>query len=112
VISDGVQARIGTVSADRERFSPWRTIEGETLADARLPQLQVMLEGVFDKRRFLDLVRYFIVFEDAGGGVLVKKMAGYHQYHAVNVALAETLRACVPADEPLMVRDGPGQHHH
>ena len=60
----------------------------------------MVLEGVFDKRRFLDLIRYFIVFEDDGGGVLIKKMAGYHQYHAVNVALAETLRACVPADEP------------
>jgi type I restriction enzyme R subunit len=110
VISDGVQARIGTLSADRERFMPWRTIEGETLADTRLPQLQVVLEGVFEKRRFLDLVRYFIVFEDAGGGVLIKKMAGYHQYHAVNVALAETLRACVPADEPLMVREEEGTY--
>jgi len=96
VISDGVQARIGTLTADKEWFMPWRTIEGETLADAYLPQLQVVLEGVFDKQRFLDLVRHFIVFEDSGGGVLIKKMAGYHQYHAVNVALAETLRACIP----------------
>jgi type I restriction enzyme R subunit len=93
VISDGVEARIGTISADRERFAPWRTIEGEKLADTRLPQLQVMLEGVFEKRRFLDLIRYFIVFEDAGGGVLIKKMAGYHQYHAVNLALASTVAA-------------------
>ncbi len=110
VISDGMQARIGTLSADRERFMPWRTIAGETLADARLPQLQVVLEGVFEKRRFLDMVRYFIVYEDAGGGILIKKMAGYHQYHAVNVALAETLRACVPADEPLMVREEEGTY--
>jgi type I restriction enzyme R subunit len=93
VISDGIEARIGTISADRERFAPWRTIEGEKLADTKLPQLQVMLEGVFEKRRFLDLIRYFIVFEDAGGGVLVKKMAGYHQYHAVNLALASTVKA-------------------
>ncbi len=99
VISDGVQARIGTLTADKEWFMPWRTIEGETLADASLPQLQVVLEGVFDKRRFLDLVRHFIVFEDSGGGVLIKKMAGYHQYHAVNVALAETLRACMTVSE-------------
>jgi type I restriction enzyme R subunit len=97
VISDGVQARIGTLTADRERFMPWRTIAGETLADATLPQLQVVLEGVFEPRRFLDMVRYFNVFEEMGGGVLVKKMAGYHQYHAVNVALAETLRACASA---------------
>jgi type I restriction enzyme R subunit len=93
VISDGVEARIGTISADRERFAPWRTIEGEKLADTKLPQLQVMLEGVFEKRRFLDLIRYFIVFEDAGGGVLIKKMAGYHQYHAVNLALESTVAA-------------------
>src|SRR5260370_28465599 len=88
----------------------WRTVEGEKLADARLPQLQVVLDGVFDKRRFLDLIRYFSVFEDAGGGVLIKKMAGYHQYHAVNVALAETLRACVPTDEPWEVGEEGGTY--
>ena len=93
VISDGVQARIGTLTADREWFLPWRTIEGEELADTRLPQLQVVLEGVFEKRRFLDLIRHFIVFEDTAGGTLSKKMAGYHQYHAVNLALESTLRA-------------------
>jgi type I restriction enzyme R subunit len=93
VISDGVQARIGTLTADREWFMPWRTIEGEELADTKLPQLQVVLQGVFEKRRFLDLIRHFIVFEDVGGGVLVKKMAGYHQYHAVNLALDSTVRA-------------------
>ncbi|MEW6061679.1 MAG: type I restriction endonuclease subunit R [Bacteroidota bacterium] len=95
VISDGVQARIGTLTADKEWFMPWRTIEGEQLADTKLPQLQVVLEGVFEKRRFLDLIRYFIVFEDAPGSAFVKKMAGYHQYHAVNVAVNETLRASV-----------------
>jgi len=94
VISDGVEARIGTLTADRERFMPWRTIEGEELADARLPQLEVVLKGVFDQKRFLDMIRHFIVFEDDGGGVLIKKMAGYHQYHAVNVAVKETIRAC------------------
>ena len=105
IISDGIQARIGTLTADKEWFMPWRTIEGETLADASLPQLQVVLEGVFDKLRFLDLVRHFIVFEDTGGGVLVKKMAGYHQYHAVNVALAETLRACMTVSDLTGIRD-------
>ncbi len=105
VISDGVQARIGTLTADREWFMPWRTIEGEELADTRLPQLQVVLEGIFEKRRFLDLIRYFIVFEDVGGGVLVKKMAGYHQYHAVNVALAETMRACMTTADVSGLRD-------
>ncbi len=94
VISDGVQARIGTLTADREWFMPWRTIAGEELADNKLPQLQVVLEGVFDKRRLLNLIRHFIVFEDGGGGLLLKKMAGYHQFHAVNLALDATVKAC------------------
>ncbi len=93
VISDGMQARIGTITASKEWFLPWRTIEGEELADTHLTQLQVMLEGVFEKRRLLDLIRYFIVFEDTGGGVLAKKMAGYHQYHATNKAVESTIKA-------------------
>ena len=96
VISDGVEARIGTLTADRERFMPWRTIDGEDLAPASVPQLQVVLEGVFEKRRFLDLVRHFNVFEDDGRGVVVKKMAGYHQFHAVNRAIEETVAASGP----------------
>ena len=84
---------------------PWRTIEGEDLADTKLPQLQVMLEGVFEKRRLLDLIRHFIVFEDVGGGVLVKKMAEYHQYHAVNVAVQETVRACMTVADVTGIRD-------
>ncbi len=99
VISDGVQARIGTLTADREWFLPWRTIEGEELADERLPQLQVVIEGVFEKRRFLDMIRHFIVFEDTGGGMLHKKMAAYHQYHAVNRALEATIEAAMPSGD-------------
>jgi type I restriction enzyme R subunit len=99
MVSDGVQARIGTLTADWEWFLPWRTVTGEELAPAHLPELQVVFEGAFDRRRFLDLIRHFIVFEDVGGGVLVKKMAGYHQYHAVNVAVEETVRACLPGEE-------------
>ena len=93
LVSDGVEARIGTLTAGREWFKPWRTISGETLADPHLPELQVMLEGVCLPGRFLSLVRDFIVFEDDGSGALVKKMAGYHQFHAVRVAVTETLRA-------------------
>jgi type I restriction enzyme R subunit len=92
VVSDGVQARIGALHAGQEWFKPWRTISGETLADPHLPELQVVIEGVFDKRWFLDLIHHFVVFEDSGAA-LVKKMAGYHQFHAVNVAIQETLRA-------------------
>ena len=93
MVSDGVEARVGTLTAGREWFKPWRTISGETLADPNMPELQVMLEGVCAPERFLSLVRDFIVFEDDGSGALTKKMAGYHQFHAVQVAVAETLRA-------------------
>jgi type I restriction enzyme, R subunit len=110
VVSDGVEARIGTLTAGREWFKPWRTISGERLADPHLPELQVMLEGVFDKRRLLDLVRHFIVFEDAGGGPLVKKMAGYHQFHAVTVAVIETLRAAQLQREADRVAETAGRY--
>ena len=93
VISDGLTARVGALGAGREWFKPWRTIHGEALADPHMPELQVVIEGLFAPRRFLDFVRDFIVFEDDGSGRLIKKMAGYHQFHAVQVAVAETLRA-------------------
>ena len=93
MVSDGTEARIGTLTSGREWFKPWRTIAGETLADRLLTELQVMLEGVFERSRFLGLVRDFIVFDDDGSGALEKKMAGYHQFHAVRVAVDETLRA-------------------
>src|SRR5581483_6183960 len=108
IASDGVQTRIGSLGAGKEWFKPWRTITGRGDAAASLSELEVVLQGVFDQRRFLDLVRYFIVFEDAGGGQLFKKMAGYHQFHAVNVAVEETLRAARPvlADR---IADAPGR---
>ena len=99
VVSDGLEARIGTLTAGREWFKPWRTIGGERLADPHMPQLQVVLEGVCAPGRFLSLVRDFIVFEDDGSGALVKKMAGYHQFHAVEAAVAETLRAAERLNE-------------
>ena len=93
IVSDGVQARIGTLTAGREWFKPWRTITGESLAETYMPELEVMLEGVCEQSRFLSMVHDFIVFEDEGSSAPVKKMAGYHQFHAVQVAVAETLRA-------------------
>lgn len=93
VISDGLNARIGSLTADKEWFLPWKTIEGEVTAPASVTQLEVLLRGVFEKRRFLDLMRYFIVFEHDRGTPSVKKIAGYHQFHAVNVAVEETIRA-------------------
>jgi type I restriction enzyme R subunit len=93
VVSDGTKARIGVLGAGKEWFKPWRTIDGRGDAPKGMPELQVVLDGVFERRRFLDLIRYFIVFEDMGGGTLAKKMAGYHQFHAVNFAVEQTLRA-------------------
>ena len=93
MVSDGTEARIGTLTAGREWFKPWRTVTGEKLADSHMTELQVMLEGIGSPDRFLALVRDFIVFEDDGSGALAKKMAGYHQFHAVRVAVDETLRA-------------------
>ena len=93
IISDGLNARIGALGAGREWFKPWRTISGEVLAGPHLTELQVMLEGVCQPERFLALLRDFMVFDDDGSGKLVKKIAGYHQFHAVQVAVSETLRA-------------------
>jgi len=96
VISDGTQARIGSLTAPKERFMPWRTIEGDAVAPSTLMQLEVLVKGVFEKRRFLDLVRHFMVFEDEGDGELIKKQAGYHQFHAVNAAVETTVKAVSP----------------
>ena len=110
LVSDGAQARLGTLTAGREWFKPWRTISGEGPADPGMPELQVMLEGVCAPVRFLALVRDFIVFEDDGSGALAKKMAGYHQFHAVQVAVGETLRAASLQEEASRVADGDGRY--
>ena len=94
-ISDGIQARLGTLTSGRERFMPWRTIAGKEIASARSLELEVLIRGVFEKRRFLDLVRNFVVFEDTKSS-LEKKIAGYHQFHAVNKAVGCTLESARP----------------
>lgn len=98
VISDGHQAKLGTITSDWERFMTWRTVNGDDLAPVGALQLETLLNGVFDKHRFLDLIRNFIVFEDAGDSqtgntTSLKKVAGYHQFHAVNKAVAKTVQA-------------------
>ena len=105
VVSDGTEARLGTLTAGREWFKPWRTVSGDGLAEVTALELRVLLEGVCAPERLLPLIRDFIVFEDDGRGVLVKKMAGYHQFHAVRTAVAETLRAA-----SLRVREEPGRY--
>ena len=93
MVSDGLHARVGTLTAGKEWFKPWKTMEDQEPGAANLPELQVMLEGVCEQSNFLTLLRDFIVFDDDGSGKLVKKMAGYHQFHAVQAAVEETLRA-------------------
>ena len=110
IASDGVKARMGTLTAGREWFKPWRTIAGEALAGSHLPQLQVMLEGMCERDRFLSLVRDFIVFDDDGSGKLAKKMAGYHQFHAVQTAVEETLRAAALRRKAKRVSEQAGRH--
>lgn len=99
VISDGLEARIGTLTSIRERFMPWRTIEGEQLAPPTLLRLEVLIRGAFDKRRLLDLIRNYIVFEIDDEGGIAKKMAGYHQYHAVKKAVESTVHASRPSGD-------------
>ena len=100
VVSDGLQARMGSVTANQEWFKVWRTIEGEADAPKTALELEVLVRGVFERQRFLDLLHHFIVFEeDPDSGALHKIIAGYHQFHAVNAAVEETVRACGTAQE-------------
>lgn len=93
VISDGLQARLGTLSSGWDRFMPWRTVDGQGIAPKGTPELEIVVRGVFEPRRFLDYVLNFVVFEDDGAKV-IKKAAAYHQYWAVNRALSCTFSAC------------------
>ena len=95
VASDGVTARIGTLTAGWDRFMPWRTTDGREIAAKGKPELDVLIQGVFEQERFLDIVRHFVVFE-VDGSTIIKKMAGYHQFHAVNKAVDCTLKAVSP----------------
>ena len=95
VISDGIKAGLGTLTSPWERFAPWRTVDGQAVADGDELELSTLLTGVFEKSRFLELVRSFIVFEDSDDGPM-KKLGGYHQVGAVREALVQTVRATRP----------------
>ena len=92
VTSDGLSARVGSLSADQERFMPWRTTDGTRIEPKGKPELATLVEGIFAPGRFLELLRHFTVFAERGDG-LVKIIAGYHQFHGVRKAVASTLRA-------------------
>ena len=95
VTSDGLHARLGSLTANLERFMPWRTVDGSAVAPKGAPELGTVIEGVFEKARFLTLIRDFTVFADTGSG-LVKIVAGYHQFHAVRHAVTSTIAAASP----------------
>jgi type I restriction enzyme R subunit len=95
VASDGVYARMGSLSADEERFMAWRTIDGKERDPlGQFGELETLVKGVFNQEHLLDYLHHFIVFEDDGG--LVKKIAAYHQFHAVRVAVERVLEASAP----------------
>jgi type I restriction enzyme R subunit len=94
VASDGLGAAMGSFSAPWEHFAPWKTIDSRNVV-TDLPDLEVMVRGVFEPQRFLDLVRSFVVFSDEPDG-LTKKLAKYHQFWAVNAAVASTIEAAGP----------------
>lgn len=92
VVSDGINARAGTLTADEDWFLAWRTIDGDEVAPQSVPQLEVLIKGMLQRDRFLDIIRHFILFQ-SDGQETVKILAGYHQYHAVNKAVESTHRA-------------------
>ena len=95
VISDGSEARLGSLSSNAERFMQWRTIDGETLDPlGQFNELETLIRGVLSPRYFLDYLRFFVLFED--DGTLVKKIAGYHQFHAVRAAINQVVAASRP----------------
>lgn len=95
VISDGTEARLGSLSANAERFLQWRTIDGVNLDPlGEFNELQTLVRGALAPSYLLDYLRYFVLFEDDGR--LVKKVAGYHQYHAVRAAIGHVVAASRP----------------
>ncbi len=111
IVSDGLQARIGSLTANQEWFKVWRTVDGEEHAPRASLELEVLVRGVFEKRRFLDLLQHFIVFEeDTESDRLHKIIAGYHQFHAVNAAVQETVRAS-GMEAAMMAAEVPEGHY-
>jgi len=95
VISDGTEALLGSLSANAERFMAWRTIDGITLDPlGEFNELQTLVRGVLSPQYLLDYLRYFVLFEDDGG--IIKKIAGYHQFHAVRLAIGQVVAASRP----------------
>lgn len=95
VIADGVYAKVGSLTADEDRFMPWRTVEGTETAPASSVELDVLIRGLFAHERLLEYLKNFILFENDGDTVK-KKIAGYHQFFAVQEAVKSTVLAASP----------------
>jgi type I restriction enzyme R subunit len=118
VISDGLAAKAGSLSAGYSRFMAWKSADGQAEASHLVSQLETLIKGMLNKVTLLDLVRHFIVFEkskreDPDTGIIsihtVKKVAAYHQYYAVNAAVASTLRAADMGDD-LLIQENPAHY--
>ncbi|ABD71708.1 type I site-specific deoxyribonuclease, HsdR family [Rhodoferax ferrireducens T118] len=118
VISDGLEAKAGSISASLSRFMAWKSADGKAEASHLVSQLEALILGMLNQGTLLDLVRHFIVFEkgskeDPNTGQItistIKKLAAYHQYYAVNAAVASTLRAA-DMGGPLSVRENPASY--
>ena len=98
VVSDGVTARVGSLTANQERFLPWRTIKNEDDKPVLEWELETVIRGFFDRELFLDYIRFFVLFE-TDGEKTIKKIAGYHQFHAVREAVHATIAAANPSGD-------------
>ena len=98
VVSDGVTARVGSLTANQERFLPWRTIKNEDDKPVLEWELETVIRGFFDRELFLDYIRFFVLFE-TDGEKTIKKIAGYHQFHAVREAVHATIAAANPTGD-------------
>ena len=92
VVSDGIGTKVGSLTAGFDRFGPWRTIDGNGDAPSAMPRLEVLIRSLFEKRRLLDYLQNFVICE-MDGDTYIKKIAGYHQFFAVNKAVEQTMRA-------------------
>ena len=107
VVSDGQNARIGSLTADEERFLPWKTVANENDKPQFDWQLKTVVQGFFNRELLLDYIRYFVLFENDGKR-LIKKIAAYHQFHAVREAVTATIVASTGKHLPLHSNIQPG----
>ena len=117
IISDGLEAKAGSLSAGFDRFTAWKSIDGKREASYLVNQLEVLIKGLLNRKTFLDFIRYFVVFskskrEDKSGQTVVqltKIIAAYHQYFAVNKAVNSTIRA-LGENKGVVLKEEPSEY--